>query len=208
MRRGIANIASPIVGGLPATGAIARTATNIRSGGRTPVAGMIHALVLLVILLVAAPLTASIPMAVLAAILLVLFIRRVSTTTTLSRVTKDYVEKGRAHMLQDKRIPDYVTIFRIHGPFLFGTTDKLTSLISHANELTPGVVLRLRNMTAIDATGLKAIQDFADGRPNSIATLAPRTSCRTLRQPSRVPKRCGATDRSAGNRDQKRPGYC
>ena len=69
--QGIANIASPMVGGLPATGAIARTATNIRSGGRTPVAGMIHAAVLLVILLVAAPLAASIPMAVLAAILLV-----------------------------------------------------------------------------------------------------------------------------------------
>jgi len=143
---------------------------------------MIHASVLLVILLVAAPLAASIPMAVLAAILLVvaynmgewgeipelwrqgwtdrlvwmvtfaltvladltvaveagmilaalLFIRRVSSTTTVSRVTREYVEKGRAHMLQDKRIPDYVTIFRIHGPFLFGATDKLTSLISHA----------------------------------------------------------------------------
>jgi hypothetical protein len=54
--QGIANIASPLVGGLPATGAIARTATNIRSGGRTPVAGIIHAFVLLIILLVAAPL--------------------------------------------------------------------------------------------------------------------------------------------------------
>ncbi len=69
--QGIANIASPLVGGLPATGAIARTATNIRSGGRTPVAGMIHAVTLLVILLLAAPLAATIPMAVLAAILLV-----------------------------------------------------------------------------------------------------------------------------------------
>src|SRR5688572_5510361 len=69
--QGIANIVSPLVGGLPATGAIARTATNIRSGGRTPVAGLIHALTLLVILLVAAPLAASVPMAVLAAILLI-----------------------------------------------------------------------------------------------------------------------------------------
>ena len=54
--QGIANIVSPMFGGLPATGAIARTATNIRSGGRTPVAGMIHALTLLAILLFAAPL--------------------------------------------------------------------------------------------------------------------------------------------------------
>ena len=69
--QGIANIVSPLVGGLPATGAIARTATNVRSGARTPVAGMVHALTLLVILLVAAPLAASVPMAVLAGILLV-----------------------------------------------------------------------------------------------------------------------------------------
>ena len=57
-----------------------------------------------------------------------LFIRRVASTTTVSRVTRDYVERGRAHILQDKNIPDYVTIFRIHGPFLFGATDKLTDL--------------------------------------------------------------------------------
>ena len=90
-----------------------------------------------------------------------LFIRRVSSTTTVSRVTRDYVERGRAHILQDKPIPDYITIFRIHGPFLFGATDKLTDLIPRAQELAPIVVLRLRNMTAIDATGLRAIQDFA-----------------------------------------------
>ena len=67
--QGVANIVSPMVGGLPATGAIARTATNIRSGARTPVAGIVHALTLLAILLVAAPLAGAIPMAVLAAIL-------------------------------------------------------------------------------------------------------------------------------------------
>src|SRR6185369_14257002 len=59
--QGVANIASPLFGGLPATGAIARTATNIRSGGKTPVAGMIHALTLLGILLFAAPLAKYIP---------------------------------------------------------------------------------------------------------------------------------------------------
>ena len=59
--QGIANIVSPLFGGLPATGAIARTATNIRSGARTPVAGIIHALTLLVVLLVAAPLAARHP---------------------------------------------------------------------------------------------------------------------------------------------------
>jgi SulP family sulfate permease len=69
--QGIANIASPLFGGLPATGAIARTATNVRSGAKTPVAGIIHAFTLLLILLYAAPLAALIPMSVLAAILLV-----------------------------------------------------------------------------------------------------------------------------------------
>jgi SulP family sulfate permease len=218
--QGVANIVSPLVGGLPATGAIARTATNVRSGAKTPVAGMIHAITLFLILLFAAPLAASVPMAVLAAILLVvaynmgewreipelwkqgwtdrivwfctfaltvladltvaveagmiiaalLFIRRVSATTTVSRVTSDYINSGRVHALQDKDIPDYVTIFRIHGPFLFGSTDKLAA-VAHATDLAPIVILRLRNMTAIDATGLRAIQDVADALESSGRTL-------------------------------------
>ncbi len=219
--QGVANIVSPIFGGLPATGAIARTATNIRSGAKTPVAGMVHALTLLAILMVAAPWAALIPMAVLASILVVvawnmgewheipelwkhgwtdravwavtfaltvladltvaveagmilaalLFIRRVAATTTVSRVTDDYIEFGRLHILQDKRIPDYVTIYRIHGPFLFGATDKLTRLIDEIPKMGPVVVLRLRNMTAVDATGLRAIQDFADKLKDAGKTL-------------------------------------
>ncbi len=69
--QGIANLASPMFGGIPATGAIARTATNVRNGGRTPVAGMVHALVLLLILLMAGPLAARIPLAALAGVLVV-----------------------------------------------------------------------------------------------------------------------------------------
>lgn len=69
--QGVANIASALFGGLPATGAIARTATNIRAGGKTPLAGMFHAAFLLVFLLVAGKLIALVPMAALAAILLV-----------------------------------------------------------------------------------------------------------------------------------------
>jgi SulP family sulfate permease len=210
--QGIANIASPFFGGLPATGAIARTATNVRSGGRTPVAGMVHALTLLAVLLFAAPLAHHIPLAVLAAILLVvaynmgewrqipkllkmswatiavwlatflltvfadltlaveigmvlaalLFIRKVAKTSTVSRVTKEYIEDGRLHILQDKQIPDYLTIIRIHGPFLFGATEKLSAVVEGIEELTPVVILRLRNMTAIDATGLLALEDLAD----------------------------------------------
>jgi len=69
MAQGAANIVSPLFGGLPVTGVIARTATNIRSGGTTPVAGVVHSLVLLLVLLVAAPLARHIPLAVLAGVL-------------------------------------------------------------------------------------------------------------------------------------------
>ena len=71
MAQGVANFFSPLVGGLPATGAIARTATNIRSGAKTPVAGIIHAITLLLILLFAAPLAARVPLAVLAGLLFI-----------------------------------------------------------------------------------------------------------------------------------------
>ena len=210
--QGIANIVSPMFGGLPATGALARTATNIRSGARSPVSGIIHAFTLLGVLLFGASLAAYVPLPVLAAILFVvawnmgewleigevfkqsyadiavwtatflltvladltvavevgmvlaalLYIRRVAQTTTVSRVTHAYIEAGRPHILQDKVIPDCVAIFRIHGPFLFGATDKLHEIAEQADDLPRVVVLRLRNMTAIDATGLSAIEELAD----------------------------------------------
>ena len=210
--QGIANIATPFFGGIPATGAIARTATNIRSGAKTPVAGIIHALVLLLILLVAAPLAKYIPLATLAAVLFVvaynmgewkeiggilklskadksvwaatfaltaladltvaveigmllaalLYIYRVSQTTTVATVDEDYIEDGRPHILQDKQIPSYVTILRIHGPFLFGAAEKLAEETSDLSQFGPVVILRLRNMTALDATGLHALETLSD----------------------------------------------
>jgi len=209
--QGVANVFSPMFGGLPATGAIARTATNIRAGAQSPVAGIIHALTLLCILLFAAHLVSYVPMAALAGILMMvaynmgewreipqllkltktdisiwlvtfaltvfadltvaveagmilaalLFISRVASTTTVSQVTDDYVEDGRVHILQDKDIPYYATIFRIHGPFLFGATDKIFAVIENVHKLPPVVILRLRNMTALDATGLFAIEEVA-----------------------------------------------
>lgn len=210
--QGVANIFSPLFGGLPATGAIARTATNIRSGAKTPIAGMVHALTLLAIVMWAAPLARFIPLSVLAAILLVVsynmgewreipellklskleiatwlitffltvfadltvavevgmilaafvFIRKVTATTTVTQVTHDYIREGYVHILQHKEIPNYVAIFRIHGPFLFGATDKLDEIVSGLSQLPPIIILRLRNMTAIDATGLQALEKLAD----------------------------------------------
>jgi SulP family sulfate permease len=212
MAQGVANVVVPIVGGIPVTGAIARTATNFRSGARTPVAGMIHALTLLVVVLVLAPLASYVPMATLAAVLFVvaynmgewreigsimrleladkavwlitfaltvladltlaveigialaalLYIYRVTETTSVEAVTDEYIEQGRPHVLQDKDVPPYVTILRIHGPFLFGMTDKLMDATADMSRLGPIVILRLRNMTAIDATGLHALEQLSD----------------------------------------------
>ncbi len=209
--QGVANIASPLVGGLPATGALARTATNVRAGARTPVAGIVHALTLLAIVLWAAPLAALIPMPVLAAILVMvawnmgdwaeipdvfrtgltdagvwavtlaltifadltqavpvgmalaalLFIRRVATTADVAQVTDEIVARTRPDVLQDKEIPPFAAVFRVTGPLLFGSTDTLDVIRDRLDGLPPIVILRLRYMTAIDATGLRAIEDLA-----------------------------------------------
>ena len=74
-----------------------------------------------------------------------LFISRVASTTTASQVTDEYVEDGRIHILQDKDIPFYATIFRLHGPFLFGATDKISTVTKNLHTLPPVVILRLRN---------------------------------------------------------------
>jgi SulP family sulfate permease len=231
--QGVANVVSPLFGGLPATGAIARTATNVRAGAETPMAGIVHSLTLLCVLLFAAPLVSYVPMAALAGILMVvsynmgewreipqllkltktdisvwavtfgltvfadltvaveagmilaalLFISRVASTTTVSQVTEDYVEDGRVHILQDKDIPYYATVFRIHGPFLFGATDKLAAITEKIHELPPVVILRLRNMTAIDATGLLAIEETAKQLHASGRALL---LCGALEQPAQL----------------------
>ncbi len=91
-----------------------------------------------------------------------LYIRRIAETTTVATVTPEYLRDGQAHILQDKDIPSNVTILRIHGPFLFGTTEKLAEATPDLNRLGDVVILRLRNMTAIDATGLHALEQFSD----------------------------------------------
>ena len=90
------------------------------------------------------------------------FIRKVTATTTVTQVTHEYIREGYVHILQHKEIPNYVAIFRIHGPFLFGATDKLDEMASCLSQLPPIIILRLRNMTAIDATGLQALEKLAD----------------------------------------------
>jgi SulP family sulfate permease len=231
--QGVANIVSPLFGGIPATGAIARTATNIRAGARSPVSGIIHAFTLLFILLVAAPLASFIPLSTLAAILFVvaynmgewneiggifqmdftaisvwlvtfaltvfadltvavgvglalaalLYIRRVADTTTVSPVTDEYIRDGLPHVLQGRILPSYVTVLRIHGPFLFGTTEKLVEETVNLDAYAPVVLLRVRNMTAIDATGIHAIETFAKRLHASGRTMV---LCGAMQQPSKL----------------------
>ncbi|MFL6447429.1 MAG: SulP family inorganic anion transporter [Bryobacteraceae bacterium] len=234
--QGVANIASPLFGGIPATGAIARTATNIRSGARTPIAGIVHALTLLLIVLVAGSMARFIPLATLSGVLFIvaynmgewreigtilrlskadiavwattfaltvvadltvavevgmvlaalLYIYRVSQTTTVVPVTEEYIRDGRAHILQDKQLPWYVTILRIHGPFLFGTTEKLAEATAKLETFAPIVILRLRNMTALDATGIHALETFSERLHKAGRTLL---VCGARNQPARLLER-------------------
>ena len=202
----------------------------------SPVAGIVHALTLLGILLIGAPLARFIPLATLAAVLFVvaynmsewreigailhsstadrvvwlatlgltvfadltvaveigmvlaaiLYIYQVTETTSVESVTNDYVKDGQVHILQDKVIPPYVSIIRIHGPFLFGVTAKLEEATADSSQFDKIVILRLRNMTAIDGTGLHAIAALAK-RLSSQGRLL--VICGARRQPANLLKR-------------------
>jgi SulP family sulfate permease len=213
--QGVANIASPIFGGIPATGAIARTATNIRNGGRTPVAGIVHALTLLAITLFLGRWAALIPMAVLGAILLIvayhmsewrrfwallraprsdvivllitfaltvvvdltvaievgmvlaafLFMRRMSEVTNVGRFTgmlsgdESDVESPKDAEQFRLPIPPGVIVYEINGPFFFGAAETFKDTIAQTQGKPRVLLLRLRNVPAIDATGMYALMD-------------------------------------------------
>lgn len=210
MAQGLANIVAPIFGGIAATGAIARTATNVKCGARTPVAGMIHAVTLLVIILAAAPLAKFIPLATLSAVLVnvamnmgewhnfhrlrkwprsdaavfltafgltvvvdltvaveigmvlaaVLFIKRVSETTQITAVDETTETEGSQHSIVGKQIPKGVMVYRIFGSFFFGAADKLETALKRNGQEPDVLILRMRKVLAMDATGLNALEDL------------------------------------------------
>ncbi len=210
MAQGLANIIAPLFGGIAATSAIARTATNIKCGARSPVAGIVHALTLLTIILVAAPLAKFIPLAALSAVLVnvalnmgewhnfsrlsrwprsdaavfltafgltvaidltvaveigmvlaaVLFIKRVSETTQITAVDSKNDTEGSQHSLIGKDIPPGVMIYRIFGSFFFGAADKLESSLMREKRESDVLILRMRKVLAMDATGLNALEDL------------------------------------------------
>jgi len=211
--QGIANVASPLFLGIPATGAIARTATNIRNGGQTPVAGMVHAATLLAIMLVFGKWAVLIPMPILAAILLkvamdmgewrllirllgaqrgdalvmvstflltvfadltvaigfgvvmasFLFMHRMAEATQIGIITDevngDELEDD-PNAIQRRVVPDGVEVFEIYGPFFFGAADRFKDELRRIEKPPRVLILRMRHVPTIDATGLIALEDL------------------------------------------------
>ena len=208
--QGVGNIFSGLFGGIPATGAIARTAANVKNGGKTPIAGIIHALVLLLVLVVLMPYAAWIPMPVIAAILFMvaynmcewrqfvdicktapksditvlvltfiltvvfdlvvaiefgllaaafLFIKRMVDVTYIRPWT--YVdEKNVSEENRLKPVPPKTQVYEIDGPMFFATSDKIASIpIKRGIKI---IILRMRNIPAIDASALRAIEGVYD----------------------------------------------
>jgi SulP family sulfate permease len=200
--QGLANLLSPLVGGIAATGAIARTAANIRSGARSPVSGIVHALLLLLVALVAAPLARFIPLAALSAILLGVAFRMAEWHTFVElwrgpradfgvlvtafgltvvfdltigvgagmimavvlfmRQMESEVEGAGSHSILGKDVPEGVILFRIEGPLFFAAAEKLEQALAASGGVPRAVIFRMRNVPAMDASGLHAFEVAID----------------------------------------------
>ena len=220
--QGVANVASSAFGGIPATGAIARTATNVKSGGRTPIAGMTHAIVLLLITLFVGKLAALIPMATLAGILIIvayhmsewrnfraqlrapradvlvlvatfgltvvvdltialqvgmilsafLFMKRMADVTSVQSVAREMTEEDEDADPQSialRTVPPGIEVYEIDGPFFFGAAERFKEALGEMGRRPKVLILRLRHVPAIDATGIALLRDLF-GRSRSEGT--------------------------------------
>jgi len=213
--QGVANVVTPFFGGIPATGAIARTATNVKNGGRTPVAGVVHAITLLLIVLFFGHLAVLIPLSCLAGILVViaynmsewrsfrrivqgggsdtvvlvvtflltvlldltiaievgivlaafLFMTRMAQLSHVDLVTDLKIREEESEFvvhpmdLSNFTVPKGIEVFEISGPMFFGAAYKFQEEIKHLETSPPILILRMRYVPMIDATGLRAIED-------------------------------------------------
>lgn len=208
--QGAGNIASALFGGIPATGAIARTAANVKNGGRTPIAGMVHSVVLLLILVVLMPYAALIPMPAIAAILFmvaynmsgwrtfvglcktapksdiivlvttfvltvvfdlvvaievgillaaILFMKRMSDVTEVEG-WKYVDDEDDPDSLALKAVPSNTVVYEISGPLFFGAADKILGIT--LDEKKSCMVLRMRSVSAIDATAMHNLEQLYD----------------------------------------------
>lgn len=208
--QGVGNIMSSLFGGIPATGAIARTAANVKNGGRTPVAGMVHAVTLLLILLFLMPYASMIPMSCLAAILFIvaynmsgwrtfghmvktapksdilvlvvtflltvffdlvvaievgmvlaafLFMKRMSDVAEVkSWVYRENLDENEISEHTDlKNVPENTMVYEVFGPMFFGATNDYLQFTKEENKNV--LILRMRNVPAMDITGLDALEE-------------------------------------------------
>ena len=208
--QGAGNIFSAMFGGIPATGAIARTAANVKNGGRTPVSGMVHAVVLLLILVILMPYAALIPMPAIAAILFmvaynmcgykefayliktspksdiavllvtffltvvfdlviaievgivfaaILFMKRMSDVTQIEGWK--YIEgENDPDSIELKAVPENTLVYEISGPMFFAAAEKLLRISFYDN--TKCLVIRMRSVSAIDATAMHNLEQLLD----------------------------------------------
>lgn len=215
--QGTANIFSALFGGIPATGAIARTATNIKNGGRTPISGIVHAVILLLIMLLFAPVAKLIPLSCLAGVLVVvswhmgewhhfrillksnrmdvivllttffltvffdliiaievgmilssfIFMKRMSESTSIKDAMKYFrAEEGNGELLFEEEIPEIpqgVLIYEINGPLFFGASQKFEEVIKKIKHKPEILILRVRHVPFIDATGVKRLKEIYTG---------------------------------------------
>lgn len=237
--QGVGNICSGLFGGIPATGAIARTAANVKNGGRTPVAGIVHALVLLLVLVVLMPYAAWIPMPVIAAILfmvaynmcewrqfvkicktapksdiialvvtfvltvvfdlvvaiavgmiiaVVLFMKRMADVANIRTWTKGGENAPDSERL--KEIPENTTVIEFEGPMFFASSEKFNSITFE--EGIKVVILRMRNVPALDSTAMRALDEiYSTCRKSDLTLILSHTN----EQPLSVMKKAGFFDK-------------
>jgi len=215
--QGVANIGSVVFGGIPATGAIARTATNVRSGAKTPIAGMFHAITLLLFMFFLAPLANYIPLATLSAVLLLvawnmsemdkfkrmfraprsdtvlmlivfvltvfldltvavqvgvvgaalMFMKRMSEVDdaiTSAQIKEDLAaaeNEGEKDWLDKREIPQDVEVYEVNGPLFFGVADRMKDTLKALRRPPKVLILRMRRVPDMDATGLYALEELA-----------------------------------------------
>ena len=150
--QGAANIIAPLFGGIPATGAIARTMTNINNGGKTPIAGIIHAVVLLLILLFLMPLAQYIPMACLAGVLVI-----VSYNMSGWRVFRALLKNPESDIAvheENLMIPKGIEVYEINGPYFFGIATKFEETMTQLGDRPKVRIIRMRKVPFIDSTGI------------------------------------------------------
>lgn len=222
--QGAANCFSAIFGGIPATGAIARTATNVKNGGRTPIAGITHAIVLLFIMLVLAPFAKLIPMACLAGILVVVayhmsewrqfrsllkgnksdvlillvtffltvifdliiaievgivlssfvFMKRMSESTTFQLANEQQdSNNGSEKLFEDElpKLPKGVSMYEINGALFFGAAQAFQDTVTRLEEIPEILILRMRHVPFIDATGIYRLTEIIKKFNNQGTTI-------------------------------------